>query len=118
MAEEVRSLAQKSAGASAETADIIEKNKLLTDTSRTAAEKVMTVAQSNAKSLTELDELITEISAASEEQRNGIKEINISMSQMEEVTQDNAASAQENTAASNIIREQISNLKNSVSAVR
>jgi len=114
VAQEVRSLAQKSADASKETADIIEKNIALTDTSRSGAEQVGVIAGSNAKNIADLSKLISEISAASEEQSSGIKQINIAVSQMEKVTQENAAVAEENAASSNSMKGEIANLEDAV----
>lgn len=118
VAQEVRSLAQKSADASKETAEIIEKNIDLTDTSRSAAEQVMTIAQTNAQQITDLGKLISEINAASEEQSSGIKQINIAVSQMEKVTQENAAVAEENAASSNSMLDEIANLEDAVTIAK
>jgi len=114
VAQEVRSLAQRSADSSKETADIIERNIALTDTSRSGAEQVMTIAGSNAKNIENLTKLISEINAASEEQASGVKQINIAMSQMEKVTQENAAVAEENAASSNSMKDEISNLEEAI----
>jgi len=100
VAEEVRELAQESARASAETAEIIEKNMQLTDASRTDTEQVIILAKQNAEHTEQLSTLISEINAASVEQANGIKQINKAVSQVEKTTQENAAIAEENSAAS------------------
>jgi len=100
VAEEVRELAQESASASAETAEIIEKNMELTDASRADAERVILLAKQNAEHSAQLSKLISEITAASEEQAHGVKQINIAISQVEKTTQENAAIAEENSAAS------------------
>ena len=118
VAQEVRSLAQRSADSSRETAEIIEKNMALTDTSKVAAERVMTIAQNNAAHTSDLGKLISEINAASEEQASGIKQINIAISQMEKVTQENAAVAEENAAASNSMMDEIRNLEDAVAIAK
>ena len=110
VAQEVRSLAQKSAGASAETAEIIEKNITLTNSSRDGAERVGVIAGSNAKSLAELSKLISEITAASEEQASGVKQVNMAISQMEKQTQQNAAMAEETTASSQNLQNEAASL--------
>jgi len=114
VAQEVRDLAKRSANASKETAEIIEHNITLTDSSRTGAEKVGTIAGSNAKNISDLAKLINEINAASEEQANGIKQINIAMSQTEKVTQENAAVAEQNAATSSSMQDEITNLEEAV----
>ena len=114
VAEEVRNLAQKSANEAAQTTDIIDKNIRLTNLSKTAAEQVMELAQKNAQQTSDLGKLIAEINAASEEQASGIRQINIAISQMESVTQENAAVAEETSAASNSMTDEIEVLEESV----
>ena len=114
VAQEVRSLAQRSAEASGETAEIIEKNIALTETSRTVAEKTLKLEKENSENISNLGKLISEINAASEEQASGIKQINIAVSQMEKVTQENAAVAEENAASSNSMKDEIGNLEEAV----
>ena len=114
VAQEVRNLAQKSADASKETAEIIEKNINLTDASRAAAEEVLEISHKNEKQTVDLGKLISEINAASEEQASGIKQINAAVSQMEKVTQENAAVAEENAATSNSMSDEIAHLEEAV----
>ena len=118
VAQEVRSLAQKSADASKETAEIIEKNITLTNSSRVGAERVGEIARGNAVGVANLEKLIAEINTASEEQASGIKQIDIAMGQMGRVTQENAAVAEENAAASNSMRDEIANLEDAVSIAK
>jgi methyl-accepting chemotaxis protein len=118
VAQEVRSLAQKSAQNSAETAEIIDKNISLADSSRAAAENVLVLAQKNARQIIDLGKLISGINAASEEQAIGIKQINIAVSQMEKVTQENAAVAEENAASSNAMKDEITNLEDAINIAK
>lgn len=111
VAEEVRNLAQKSAKAVTDTTAIIEKNITLTDTTRQEAESVFELAKKNADHTNELSKLISEINAASNEQSSGIKQINIAISQMEKVTQDNAAVAEKNAASSSSMRNELESLE-------
>jgi len=111
VAHEVRTLAQRSADASKETADIIEKNMALTDANRSDAEKILSIARKNAQETVDLGKLISEISAASEEQAAGIKQINIAVSQMEKVTQENAAVAEETSASAGTMKTEGGNLE-------
>jgi methyl-accepting chemotaxis protein len=114
VADEVRNLANKSAVSSAETAEIIEKNIKLTNESNAVAERVMSLTESISDETKKLGEIISEINSASEEQANGIKQINIAVSQMEKVTQENAAVAEENAAASNSMLDEIAHLEEAV----
>lgn len=118
VAQEVRSLAQRSADASHETSEIINRNIKLTETSRTSVEQVLELTQKNSEQTEKLGKLINEINSASEEQASGIKQINIAVSQMEKVTQENAAAAEENAASSNDIHDEILNLEDAVEIVK
>lgn len=94
VAEEVRNLAQRSAQAAKDTAGIIESNIDL-------SEKCLNITEQVSGSLVEINnesgkvsELLEEISTASQEQEIGIGQINQAISQMEQVLQSNAATAQ------------------------
>ncbi len=99
VAEEVRNLAQRSAQAARDTASKIDGS---VEKSRHGA--AITVKAS--KSFTEiqdrvrrLEELISEISKASDEQLEGITQITTAVSEMDKVTQHNASAAEEGAAA-------------------
>jgi len=111
VAEEVRSLAQKSAQSAADTTAIIEKNILLTNAVRTEANAVLELAEKSSKCEEELQKLISEISAASEEQASGVNQINTAMSQIEQSTQANAASSEESAASAAMLKELVSDLE-------
>ena len=106
VAQEVRNLSQKSADASRETAEIIEKNIKLTDTSRDSADHVLDLAKQNAEHTVQLGKLISGINAASDEQASGVKQINIAVSQIEKQTQQNASMAEETTASSHNLQNE------------
>ena len=61
-----------------------------------------------------LDELVTEVSAASQEQSTGINQTNTTVTQMEKVTQSNAASAEETASAEEELNAQAASLKDTV----
>lgn len=95
VAEEVRTLAQRSAQAAKDTAVIIESNISL-------SEKCLSITSQVSESLTaindesnKVNELLGEISTASQEQEIGISQINKAISQMEQVLQSNASTAQQ-----------------------
>ena len=100
VAEEVRNLAMRSAEAAKNTANLIEGtvtkvrdgSNLVTKTS----EAFIQVATSSAK----VGELVGEIAAASREQSTGIQQVNIAVSEMDKVIQQNAANAEESASAS------------------
>ena len=59
----------------------------------------------------QVDQLIVQIAAASKDQSTGIQQVNIAVSQMNKVTQANAASAEETAAASEEMTAQAEELK-------
>jgi methyl-accepting chemotaxis protein len=63
-------------------------------------------------------DIIGEITAATEEQRAGIGQINQAVNQMDQVTQQNAALVEEAAAASNAMQEQAQQLARVVSVFK
>ena len=110
VAEEVRNLAARSAQAARETADLIEG-------SVAKAENGVGIAQRTAEALSEIvtgitktTDLVAEIAAASNEQSQGIGQINQGLNQIESVTQQNTANAEESAAASEELASQAQQL--------
>ncbi len=112
VADEVRSLALRSAEAARNTTELIEASqkkaaigvKLSTDVAnllkRTMENDVSSSFQNTAKKTLKVRQLVSEVSAATNEQAKGIEQINIAISAMDKVVQSNAASAEETAAAS------------------
>lgn len=125
VADEVRNLAQKSAEAARETASRIEGAISKTENSVLMSDKVSQELKSLAvlshqvetslgEILTrarEVDQLVGDISAASKEQNAGIQQVNTAVSQMDHVTQANAASAEESASAATELSSQADILK-------
>jgi methyl-accepting chemotaxis protein len=114
VAQEVRTLSQRSAAEAAATAEIIEKNIFLTSSGREISREVSESLAEITDKTKQLNTLIAEINAASEEQAHGIKEINIAVTQMEKGTQENAAVAEENAAASHTMKDESASLEEAV----
>ena len=76
----------------------------------TTNEAFSEVAASTAK----VGELVAEIAAASNEQAQGIDQVNNTISQMDKVVQQNAASAEESASASEEMSAQALNMKDMV----
>lgn len=110
VADEVRSLAQRSAQASKQikqlivdsTAQVNAGVKFVNDTGTNLSEIV--------ESAKKVANIIAEIAAASSEQTSGIEQINTAVSQMDEMTQKNAALVQESTATAVSLQEQAQRL--------
>ncbi len=111
VAEEVRNLAQRSAQAAKDTASIIESNITLSENGVSVAKKVGDSLAEITVQAKKVNELMDEIAAASQEQSQGISQINKAITQMEAVTQQNAANAEESASASEELNAQAGNLR-------
>lgn len=100
VAEEVRNLAQRSAQAARESADKIQASVASTDQSLSLSERVAVSLGEIVDKARQVDEIIAEIDRASKEQTQGLGTISASMESMSQVTQTNAATAEESAAAS------------------
>jgi methyl-accepting chemotaxis protein len=114
VADEVRNLAMRAAEAANNTAELIEGTvKKVNDGSKLVSitnEAFSQVAQSSSK----VGDLIAEISAASKEQSNGIEQVNIAITEMDKVVQQNAANAEESASASEEMNAQAEQLRDYV----
>ena len=111
VAEEVRNLAKRSADAAASTGDIIDKNISLTNSGRESSREVAEALDIITAEFDNLNKIISEINAASEEQASGVSQINIALSQMEKATQSNAAISQESASSANMLQELTNDLR-------
>ena len=66
----------------------------------------------------EVDQYVAEIATASNEQAQGIAQVNIAVTQMDSVTQGNAASAEESASASQELNAQAGAVKDSLRTLR
>ncbi len=114
VADEVRNLAQRCAQAAKETASKIEDS---VKRSHEGASISGAVAESFGQiqgKITKLNELVSQIAAASSEQNQGITQLNAATSQLDKVTQSNAATAEESASASEELNSQAQTLKSLV----
>ena len=118
VADEVRALAQRSAQASKETAakieDSVAKSRQGAQISTEVAKSFETIQQQ----VLQLDTLVAEIATASNEQSQGIGQVSTAVSQMDRVTQSNAASAEETAAASQDLNAQAGVLSGAVNSLQ
>jgi methyl-accepting chemotaxis protein len=118
VAGEVRSLAQRSAEAAREIKGLIGSSvdkveagsRLVADAGATMNEIVGSVQR--------VTDIIGEITAASSEQSDGIGQINVAVTQLDQMTQQNAALVEESAAAAESLREQAHKLAEVVSIFR
>ena len=111
VAEEVRNLAQRSAKAAKETAEMIENSrKKAGDGTKIAAETAQSLNEM-VNQIKRVGDIIGEIAAASKEEALGIHQINQGLGQVDQVTQQNTATAEESAAASEELSSQAVELK-------
>jgi methyl-accepting chemotaxis protein len=99
VAEEVRNLAQRSAEAAKNTAELIADAVKRADNGVECCQEVSTTLEGIASTSQQANDLVAEIAAASREQAQGIDQINSAVGQMDQVTQTNAANAEESASA-------------------
>jgi methyl-accepting chemotaxis protein len=114
VADEVRNLAQRSAQAAKETAAKIEGAITKTAQGVELSGKVSEALNDIVTKARQVDELAAEVAGASREQTQGITQINVAVSEMDKVTQSNAASAEESAAAAEELNSQALTMKHSV----
>jgi methyl-accepting chemotaxis protein len=111
VAEEVRNLAGRSAQAAKDTTAIIEANIELSNKGVLVAEKVRETLNEITLQAKKVNELMDEIAVASQEQVQGVDQVNKAMAQMGTVTQQNAANAEESASAAEELNAQADNLR-------
>ncbi len=118
VADEVRSLAQRSAAAAKETAEKIEASIVCSRSGSASCAKVQISLTEIAAKVSSTDSLVGEIAMAAREQAHGIEQINGAINQMDQVTQSNAAGAEQTAAAAEQMDAQASSLKVQVAGLR
>ena len=106
VAEEVRNLAQKSAKAAKDTAEIIDRNIALSDSGVVLSEDVDVSLKEIMEKAHSVNQLMEEISAASEEQARGTAQVTDAISQMEQVVQKNASMAEQSADSADVLHKQ------------
>ena len=111
VAEEVRNLARRTAEAAKDTAGLIE------STVKKVKDGAILVDQTNGEFIRVLDgasktgELIGEIAAASQEQSQGVEQINRAAAEMDKIIQMNSANAEESSASSSELNSRAEELQ-------
>jgi methyl-accepting chemotaxis protein len=118
VAEEVRNLAMRSAEAAKNTANMIEE-------SVKNAEDGVAINQEVLRNLDEINdqaqkvsEVIAEIAAASDQQTQGVDQINTAVTQMDQITQQNAANSEESASAAEEMSSQAQEMQAMVSSFK
>ncbi|CCK82276.1 methyl-accepting chemotaxis sensory transducer [Desulfobacula toluolica Tol2] len=114
VADEVRNLAIRSAEAAKNTAQLIEGTVKKVNHGSELVSTTNEAFGNVAKSSEKVAGLVAEISEASKEQSGGIEQVNIAITEMDKVVQQNAATAEESASASEEMNAQAEQLKDYV----
>lgn len=106
VADAVRDLAQRSATAAKDISKLILDSVNKSEEGAKIADQNGSVLREIVTSARKVSDLVNEISSASGEQSTGIEQINKAMNQLDQVTQSNAASAEEAAASAEALSEQ------------
>ncbi len=114
VAEEVRNLAQRAGTAAKETGDLIANAVDKARVGSQMADKAGSALSEIVTGVQKVTGLVSEISASSAEQAQGVEQVNTAVAQMDKVTQQNASTAEEAAAAAEELNAQASRLNDSV----
>lgn len=115
VASEVRNLAHRSAAAAKEIKGLIQDSVDKVGSGSMLVDQAGITMNEVVESVRRVTDLISEIAAASDEQRSGIEQVNEAIVQMDEVTQQNAALVEEASAAAAAMQQQASDMAQLVS---
>ncbi len=118
VAAEVRSLAQRCAGAAREVKDLIGASAERVDAGHAQAHEAGARMAEIVESSGRTNQLITEISAATQEQASGIHQVAAAVGNLDQMTQQNAALVEQSAAAADSLREQATRLVEAVAIFR
>ncbi len=118
VAEEVRNLAIRSAEAADKTTELIEQSVKNAKNGVVISNDVKSALDQIVQGIGKTSDLVDEIAAASSEQAQGIEQINTAVSQMDKITQQNAASAEESASAAEEMASQAQSMKEIVSGLQ
>ena len=118
VAGEVRNLAGNSADAARQIKQLIETSAVEVQEGSTLVEQASETVKEVVAAVKRVTDIMDEISAASQEQSGGIEQVSQAVSQMDEVTQQNASLVEEASSAAASLEEQARRLEQAVSIFR
>ena len=118
VASEVRNLAQRSAGAAKEIKALIGDSVEKVEAGSKLVDQAGITMNEIVDSIRRVTDIMGEITAASQEQTNGIEQINLAVIEMDNVTQKNAALVEEAAAAAGSLQEESAALSRLVSVFK
>jgi methyl-accepting chemotaxis protein len=114
----VRSLAQRAGTAAKEIKELIGDSVARVDAGARLVDSAGLTMQEIRESIGKVTAIMDEIASASDQQRDGIEQVGIAVSQMDRVSQQNAALVEEAAAAAASLDDQAATLKRAVSLFR
>ncbi|MBF7994017.1 methyl-accepting chemotaxis protein [Rahnella laticis] len=118
VASEVRNLAQRSAQAAKEIESLISESVSRVDSGSKLVENAGQTMNEVVRSITHVTDIMAEIASASDEQSKGISQVAVAVTQMDSVTQQNAALVEQASHAAVSLEEQASLLNNAVATFK
>ena len=118
VASEVRALAQRSASAAKEIKALIDASVTATTAGNEQAAKAGKTMEEVVAGINRVTDIMGEISAANREQTTGIEEVNAAITQMDDVTRQNASLVEESAAAAASLQQQADTLARLVATFR
>jgi methyl-accepting chemotaxis protein len=118
VASEVRNLAQRSAQAAKEIEQLISESVSRVDSGSRLVENAGQTMNEVVRSITHVTDIMAEIASASDEQSKGISQVAVAVTEMDSVTQQNAALVEQASQAAVSLEEQASLLNNAVATFK
>ncbi len=118
VASEVRALAQRSAEAAKEIKGLVGNAIEQVDEGAKLADKAGGSMQEITLAIQKASDIMREIDAAASDQANGVEQVNRALTQMQQVTEQNASLVEEGAAAAEVMREQAHELSKGVARFR
>ncbi len=118
VAGEVRNLASRSAQAAKEIKGLIEDSVSRVQQGSTLVDTSAQTMMEIVRSVTQVNDIMGEIASASDEQRRGIEQVALAVSQMDQVTQQNASLVEEAAAATDQLAHQADSLTSLVAVFK
>jgi methyl-accepting chemotaxis protein len=118
VATEVRNLAQRSAAAAKEIKVLIEDSVDKVGSGTKLVEQAGATMSQVVTSVRQVTDIVAAISAATDEQNAGIAQVHQAITQMDQVTQENASLVEETAAAAQLMRDQAEELSQAVAAFK
>ncbi len=118
VASEVRNLAQRSASAAKEIKGLITDSVSTVDAGSKLVDEAGKTMHEVVKSVQRVSDIIGQIAAATHEQSSGMSQVNTAVTELDRVTQQNAALVEESAAASESLKQQALRLAQSVAVFK